>query len=268
MTFSDLALSRRLERAEGSACVQFAQARRRLFPEAGTEWIECGGAFAVFDGVDSPVTQSFGLGLFEDLTAETLDKIERFFFDRGANADHEVSPLAGVAALDLLCERGYKPIEISSVMFRTVEEPGAEENSSIRVRVTGPEESMLWANVSARGWTDQHPELMEFMQEFGTISAARENGPCFLAEIDGVPGAAGVLCIHDGAALFVGASTVPEMRRRGLQAALLSERMRYAANHGCDLAMMVAEAGSNSQRNAERKGFRIAYTRAKWRLGR
>jgi hypothetical protein len=42
--------------------------------------------------------------------------------------------------------------------------------------------------------------------------------------------------------------------------------MRYAHDHGCDLAMMVAEAASNSQRNAERKGFRIAYTRAKWRL--
>jgi len=28
---------------------------------------------------------------------------------------------------------------------------------------------------------------------------------------------------------------------------------------------MVAEAGSNSQRNAERQGFRVAYTRIKWR---
>ena len=42
--------------------------------------------------------------------------------------------------------------------------------------------------------------------------------------------------------------------------------MRYAFEHGCDLAMMVALAGSESQRNAERKGFRIAYTRTKWRL--
>jgi hypothetical protein len=42
--------------------------------------------------------------------------------------------------------------------------------------------------------------------------------------------------------------------------------MRYAFDQGCDLAMMVAEAGGNSQRNAERQGFRIAYTRTKWRL--
>jgi hypothetical protein len=56
------------------------------------------------------------------------------------------------------------------------------------------------------------------------------------------------------------------MRRRGLQSALLQERMRYAFDHGCDLAVMGAEAGSGSQRNAERNGFRIAYTRMKWRL--
>ena len=65
MLFADLALSRRLERAEGHACAQFAEARRRLFPASGAEWMECAGAYAVFDGVDSPVTQTFGLGLFE-----------------------------------------------------------------------------------------------------------------------------------------------------------------------------------------------------------
>ncbi len=69
-----------------------------------------------------------------------------------------------------------------------------------------------------------------------------------------------------GVALLAGASTIPEMRRRGLQAALLEARKRYAFEHGYQLAMMVTESGSQSQRNAERKGFRIAYTRIKWRL--
>ena len=36
--------------------------------------------------------------------------------------------------------------------------------------------------------------------------------------------------------------------------------MRYAFEHVCDLAVMVTEAGSNSQRIAEREGFRISYT--------
>jgi GNAT superfamily N-acetyltransferase len=268
MLFSDLALSRRLERAEGHACMQFAKARHRLVPESGAEWMECGGAYVVFDGVDSPVTQTFGLGIFEELSAASLDTIERFFFDRGAPALHEVSPLAGVAALDLLCARGYQPIEISSVLYRLVEKSAPADYGNIRVRVAGPDDAQLWTNVSSRGWSHEHPELRESLWQLGAVVFAREHGPCFLAEVDGQPGAAGALWTNEGVALFSGSATVPELRRRGLQAALLEERMRYAFDCGCDLAMMVAEAGSNSQRNAERKGFRIAYSRMKWRLGK
>ena len=192
--------------------------------------------------------------------------IERFFTERGAPVFHEVSPLAGVAALDLLCTRRYRPVEISSVMYRPVEPPAAEIRRDIRVRVIGPEGAQFWTGVSARGWSQEHPELGEFLLQVGVISAGREQSVCFLAEIDGEAGATGMLCIHDGVALFAGASTAPELRRRGLQAALLTERMRYAYEHGCDLAMMVAQAGSDSQRNGERRGFRIAYTRTKWGL--
>jgi GNAT superfamily N-acetyltransferase len=266
MLFSDLGLSRRLERAEGQACLQFAEARRRQFPHSGAEWIECAGAYAVFDGIDSPVTQSFGLGIFEELSAASLDVIERFFLDRGAPVLHEVSPLAGAAALDLLCARNYRPFEISNVLYRPVEQAAAEDHADIRVHAIAPEEAQLWTEISARGWTHEHPELLAFLLQVGAISSAREQSSCFLAEFDGKPGAAGVLCIHEGVALFGGSATIAELRRRGLQGALLQERMRYAFDRGCDLAMMVAEAGSDSQRNAERKGFRIAYTRTKWRL--
>ena len=266
MLFSDLALSRRLERAEGQACLQFAKARRRMFPDSGAEWMECGGAYAVFDRVDSRVTQTFALGLFEELSGATLDVIERFFLDRGACVDHEVSPLAGAAALALLCARNYKPIEISSVLYRPVEQPRAADSGAIQVRVARPDEAQLWNNISASGWTHEHPELADFVLQMGSVFTEREQTVCFLADVDGTPGAAGVLCMHDGVALFGGSSTVPELRRRGLQSALLEERLRYAFDHGCDVAMMAAEVGSNSQRNAERKGFRIAYTRTKWRL--
>jgi GNAT superfamily N-acetyltransferase len=266
MPFSDLTLSRRLERAEGYACPEYAEARRHLFPDSGAQWIECAGTYAVFDGIDSPVTQSFGLGLFENLRPAALDVIERFFLDRGAPVLHEVSPLAGVATLDLLCAGNYRPIELSNVLYRPVERSTDEQPTHISMRVIGREETELWTNVSARGWAHEHPELLDFLQQLGAISSARKQSLCFLAEFDGKPGAAGVLCVYQGIALFGGSATVPELRRRGLQTALLHARMRYACEHGCDLAMMVAQPGSDSQRNAERKGFRIAYTRTKWRL--
>jgi hypothetical protein len=266
MAFADLDLSRRLERAEGQACLEFAESRHRLEPGSGAAWMQCAGANVVFDGVDSPVTQTFGLGLFEPLTSESLDQIERFFQDRGASVVHEVSPLAGIPTLDLLCARGYRPIEVSSVMHRPVDRPGPNDNRAVTVRVAAPEESALWSQVSARGWAHDNPGLRGFFEQFSAIAFARERSVHFIAELDGQPGAAGALSLHDGVALFVGAATVLEMRRRGLQAALLEARMRYAFEQGYPLAMMVTEAGSQSQRNAERQGFRIAYTRTKWRL--
>jgi GNAT superfamily N-acetyltransferase len=266
--FADLALAQRLERTEGSACMQFAAARKRLFPESAADWMEVGGAIAVFDGVGSPVTQCFGLGIFEALTGSTLDTIEQFFFDRGATADLEISPLAGVPAVDLLCLRHYRPIEMSSVMYRGVERPEGDAPSNVRARVCGDNEVELWNEISARGWAHDRPDFLDYLRESGAIMTARAESVSFLAEFDGRPGAAGSLCIHGGVALFAGAATAPEFRRRGLQGALLRARMEYAADHGCDIAMMVAEPGSNSQRNAERKGFRIAYTRTKWQLHR
>ena len=266
MPFSDLALSKRLERAEGFACAQHAEARRRMFPAIGAAWIECGGAFAVFDGVDSPCMQTFGLGLFEELTSDTLDKIEAFFNDRGAPVFHEVSPFAGVAALDLLCSRGYWPIELSSILYQPITEPAPITANNLTVRVSKPEEARLWSEITTKGWAQDHPELANLLMELGAVTATREHTVCFLAEIDGQPGAAGALCLHQLVAQFAGAATVPEFRRRGLQSALLQERMRYAFNHNCDLAMTAAMPGSDSQRNAERAGFSIAYTRTKWQM--
>jgi GNAT superfamily N-acetyltransferase len=87
----------------------------------------------------------------------------------------------------------------------------------------------------------------------------------FLAELDGEPVASASLFLGDGVALLAGASTIPKARNHGAQTALLAARLDYAADHGCALAMMATEPGSPSQRNGERQGFRIAYTRMKWR---
>lgn len=266
MIFSDLDLARRLEAAEAFACAQFATARKRLFPACNSAVIHCAGATVVFDGIDAPTTQTFGIGLFEPLTRAALDQIEEFFVSRNATPMHEVCPYAGAATLDLLCARGYRPFEISNVLFRPTEKPATSLPGGIRVRVVEQEEAKLWGAINAQGWTHEHPELADFVREAGVLCVAREQSPAFLAEIDGTPAAAGALTLHQGVALFGGAATVPAFRRRGLQSALLAERMRYAAEHGCDLAMMVAEAGSGSQHNAERQGFRIAYTRLKWKL--
>lgn len=233
--------------------------------------MECAGTYAAFDGVDSPITQTFSLGLLEEVTPSTLDVLEEFFFDRGADVFHEVSPFAGVAAFELLCSRGYRPIELTNVLYQPlprVAGPAAPLNNSVTVRAITAEEAPLWTSIGARGWSHEHPELHQFLLDVGVISATREGSTCFIAEVNGTPGAAGIVCIHEGVVLLAGAATVPELRRMGLQSALLQHRLNYAVDCGCDVAMIGTAPGSGSQRNAEREGYRIAYTRTKWRLAR
>jgi GNAT superfamily N-acetyltransferase len=170
--------------------------------------------------------------------------------------------------LALLNERGYQRIEFTSVMFRQIgrgPQAAAPRNERIQARLARDGEQELWAQTAARGWSEL-TELADSILELMLICAKRSDALPFLAELDGQAIAAGLLSTCDGVALLAGASTIPEGRKQGAQRALLGSRLRYAAEHGCDIAMVCAQPGSASQRNAERQGFRIAYTRIKWRL--
>lgn len=264
---SDLALAKRLERAEGTANARFVESRQRVMPDAGAQWTEVSGAYAMFDGVGSPCTQTFGLGLFQPATDAGMDELEAFFTERGAAVLHEVSPLADAGTATLLNRRGYKPLEFTSVMYLPLDgrSPSSTKNGHLHVRIAQPAERELWARTSADGWRE-YAEVAGLISELGRVTAAAEGCHPFLAEWDGHAIATGALAISGGVGLLAGASTVPEWRNRGAQRALLESRLDYAAREGCDLAMMCAAPGSSSQHNAERQGFRIAYTRIKWEL--
>lgn len=264
LPFADLALAKRLERTEASANAAFVESRARLKPHSAAEWIEVAGAYAMFDGVDSPLTQTFGLGLFERVGTAAMERLESFFAERGAAVYHEVSPLADPELLSLLGERGYRPVELTTVLYQPLPRPApAVSSPGVTTRRTGPEEAHLWTTVAAEGWSHL-PDLADFFRDLGAVTSRARGAHTFLAELESVPIAAAGLNIFDEVALMAGASTIPAGRRRGAQNALLDARLRYAAEHGCTLAMMGAAPGSDSQRNAERQGFRVAYTRIKW----
>jgi hypothetical protein len=261
---TDIALARRLERTEGRGNAAFVDAQARTDPASGAIWTSVGGTFAMFAGVGSPITQTFGLGIHQPLAEKELDTIEHFFRSRGSAVFHEVCPLAGVEAYATLTRRGYVPVELSAVLYQPIDATTRlGSNPALRVRQADTGEAALYGSVASQGWSEQ-PEVMPYIKNFATLSLACAT--CFFAERDGEPIATAALFMHEGTALLAGASTVPAGRRQGAQNALLDTRLQTAASNGCDLAMMVAAPGSASQRNAERQGFRIAYTRTKWML--
>lgn len=286
---TDLALSRRLEGAEGAANAASVDARALLRPGTGATWASVRGTLAMFDGAGSFLTQSFGFGTCGEASAEALGELEAFFHDRGAEPMHEVSPIADPAVLGLFASRGYRVVELTSILWQPLDasmaggglasggdargdagdDAGGDTRraprGTMQVRIVSGDGIARWADTSARGWGDQ-PGAAEFVRDFAPVAGAAAGTHCFLAEVDGEPAGAGTLAMHDGVAILAGASTVPTFRGRGVQKALLQARLAHAAAHGCDLATMGALPGSASQRNAERQGFRIAYTRLKWHL--
>ncbi|HEX6127179.1 MAG TPA: hypothetical protein VFZ23_17535 [Pyrinomonadaceae bacterium] len=274
MIFSDQSLSQKLERTEARANADFVETRAALDPSVGATWIEVAGAYAMFDGPESPCTQTFGLGLFDEVTGDHLDELERFFVERGAPVFHEVSPMGDPALLQLLGSRGYQPVELSTMMYRelTLEatplggglKPGLK--TDVKTRVINKDEAELWARTSAEGWSTEMEGLAEFMLGFGRISASCKGAYPFLAELNGKAISTGMLLIYDDACVLAGASTIPEGRNQGAQGALLAHRLSFAAARGCKLAIMGAAPGSQSQKNAQKNGFQIAYTRTKWHL--
>ena len=264
MTTVDLTLARRLERAEAMANAASVDARRELQPDVGAEWIDVAGVYAMFDGPDSPLTQTFGLGIFEPCGERELERIEQFFTQRGAPTSHEVCAFAAPDALRLLSERGYTPIEASVVLVRPTSATAAGESGLITVRAIGVDEAPAWCRVAGQGWGSESAELGAFVESFGAVVTRARGVTCFLAELDGAPVAAAALNVNNGVALLAGATTIPSARRQGAQRALLRARLAFAAARDIPLAMVVTQPGSASQRNAERQGFRPVYTRAKW----
>ena len=228
----------------------------RAIPGRRAEWTEVAGTYAMFDGPASPITQTFGLGMFQPPTAADFDALETFFRDRRAPVFHEVSPLADPAALALLTERGYQPFEFTSVLFRPIGPDFRLDrpfSPRVQARPIRENERALWTDLAARGWSET-PGLDELFRDLGQITAAWSEASAFLAELDGTPVAAGNLSIAGDVALLAGASTVPQGRNQGVKLALLDARLRYAVEHGCDLAMM---GGAGQQLAAERRAARV-----------
>lgn len=262
----DLELAQRLEATEAAICATYTEPRRRV-SGVMTAVLERGGAVAIFDGADSPLSQSFGLGLFEPAAPDQLAELEAFFQARGADAMHEVSPFAGVETLALLVARGYQPIELSTVLVQPLTDAAPIDGPLIARAIDPERDGAAWLETSVAGWASE-PEVAAIARSIAEVGLANRGVTQYLVERDGAPIASGTLGVHGNVALLIGASTRPEARGLGAQAAILARRLADARARGCTTAMMVAAVGSASQRNAERRGFRVAYTRSKWRLGR
>ena len=265
MPFVDKEFARRTESAEEIPQVRYAQLYQKLRPEIGAAYEEVCGGHMVFAGVGSPIGRAIALGFDGKVSAADLDRVEEFYRSRGGAAQVDVSPLNDLSLLELLKQRGYAIWELNQVLFRKLDNLGTSivAATGAHIRPGKPEEADVFANVVVRRFFPEG-NAPENIREALTALFQMEGALPFVAEIDG-------RCVCCGAGLIIpeyrifalfGAGTLPEFRRRGLQTAILQTRMTAAARAGCEYAVIVTQGGTTSQRNAERLGFRVAYSKA------
>jgi hypothetical protein len=258
MMHASMELARRLDAAEALDGVACAEAQRRINPAVGAEVLELGGGFAIFVGVESPLTHALGLGMRGAVSAEDMDRMEEFYRSYGTATSLEMCPLADASLVELLGARGYRITEFNNVLARGL--AGAEIAPAENVRLAAEDAEHLWSRTVGRGFLEKEeltPEEMDVGRTIWNVPDAR----CYLALRDGQAAAAAAMAIHSGVATLFADSTMLGSRGAGLQDALIRTRLRAAVGEGCDFAVASTLPGSISQRNYERNGFQVAYTK-------
>ncbi|HVF88504.1 MAG TPA: GNAT family N-acetyltransferase [Blastocatellia bacterium] len=266
MIFSSRELALRLETAEALNQTEFARAYNQFHDSSEGAYKKINTGYAVFVGVESPLTQAFGLGLDGPVTDAELAELEEFFKRRGAPANVETSHLADMSLTRMFMDRGYRVTEYSDVLAKSLDERAFLKTSFENdVREIGPEEVDTFAAVVAEAFVEGGPAPQSLIDLF-KVFFRQSNCACFGAFRGGKPVGGGALFIKDGVALLAGASTLPSYRNLGVQTDLLKARIDFAARGGCDLAAVTTAPGSVSQRNAQKRGFNIVYSRTKYTL--
>jgi GNAT superfamily N-acetyltransferase len=163
--------------------------------------------------------------------------------------------------IEALAGRSYRITEFNNAMARSTLGgilPLRPPDVEIREAAAGDENP--WAELLARGFLDRE-EVTADEIAVGRAVFRAPGSIAYWAFIDGQPAAAGAVAANHGAALLYADSTRPRYRRRGAHLALIGARLERARAMGCDLAASTVSPGSGSQRNYERLGFRICYTK-------
>ncbi len=264
MHFVDRALARRLESAEEMPQVHHAKWCQKNQPKFGAAVEKISGGHMIFAGLGSPIGRAVGMGFAAPVTASEMDQLEHFYFSRKAPAQTDYCPLSDPSLLELTKQRGYGIAELNNVLVRKLDP--AEEfsaRSGFTIRAGKPDEALAFSSILRRSFFPDGGEPEGFDEMLSPMFAF-PGSLTFVAEIDGqlvATGAGLIIPEHQIVGLY-GAGTLNEYRGRGLQTAMLERRMQAAAEAGCEYAVIVTLGGTTSQRNAERLGFRVAYSKA------
>jgi MOSC domain-containing protein YiiM/ribosomal protein S18 acetylase RimI-like enzyme len=156
---------------------------------------------------------------------------------------------------------------MEEVLARVVDgaAPTIEGFAIRRVDPDDPTDAARWAELFIAGFAINGP-VAEAWRRFNPILVRSRGYQQFIGSLDGRDVAASAL-FNRRRVGWLGAGTVlPEARGRGIQRALIADRVRRAAKAGSTQVMATAELDTPSAANLERFGIRRIWTRGHLRV--
>jgi GNAT superfamily N-acetyltransferase len=148
--------------------------------------------------------------------------------------------------------RGLEPQTVWGVA-RPIEGLDDAPPPGVTIEPVDEDNVIAFTEVMAREWEMEPAPLLAFHRR--ALAVAGERLPMQLARIDGEPAGAAGMSVLPPSAFLMGAVVLPEHRGRGLYRALVTSRLRTAAQRGCTLATSHALA-TTSHPILARLGFR------------
>lgn len=265
--FCGTELGRRIEHAEAALMSAAVAAAGRRGADGFA--LPLAGGVAAYAEPGAPFNKVVGLGFAGVPTEADIGAVERAYADHGSPTPIELSTLADPRIAELLGARGYRVVAFEDVLGRALGATPEPVPEGIEVRPASEHELDAWVDVVVEGFAHPDGEGVPSPEEFPRDVVDRaerdfaEAGVTpYVAVVDGHIAGGGSMRVTDGVAQLTGAATAPDHRRRGVQAALLAARLRDGVHAGADIAVVTTAPGSLSQRNVQRRGFHLLYTRA------
>jgi GNAT superfamily N-acetyltransferase len=234
-------------------------------PSWGTDVFELAGGQVVLCGPGLYVNRALGLGLTGPLTAADLDVLEARSAAVGVPPSIDVVPTADGSIAELTTARGYGIVRFLTTHCRPLDDTAAPRVPPVdpSFSIERADEASLdtWQDVAAAGFGVGESNARRASDAFAKAAAVVDGAGFLLARdaADGRPLGCATVTVRDGLATFGAMTTLPSERGRGVQAALIAQRLRLARDAGCDLAASSTVPANASERNLARAGFHPLY---------
>lgn len=222
-----------------------------------------------------------GLGVQTPVRAEDIEELINWFEEKGIEPRTEVCPFAHPSTWEMLGKRdfvvrGFENVFVADLVTGAVRPPPMPLGEGITLfqvdRYDGVQ-VRAYSEAICAGFTHPAPPpkedidlWMRVVREdnllaFGALAEGKiVGGGC--AEVARLTlEKQGIHTSYTMAILF-GLSVLHDYRKRGIQQALIAERLKFARQAGARFATISARPGVATERNARRMGFEVAYTKA------